>query len=144
MNPGSGETRAPFEMPAEPVEGSEQQHDKQMEKRGASESAAGKHQPPAASAPVMQLPVDIPDAAPVSIPSDDQQDDQHKADSLEAQGAAHDSHKIEKQWVERAKKVITQTKTDPHAQKQHVSVVKAEYIRKRFNKTIPTDGPAAV
>jgi len=125
-----------------PTEGPEQQHDKKMEQTGQSESGAGKHQPQAVTTQVMQLPTDIPAAAPVAIPSDTDQGAQDKADTVRQHEAAHDSHRIEKQWVDRAKRVIAQTRDNPHAQKHEMSQVKAEYIRTRFNKTIPTDGTA--
>ena len=142
MNPSSGESiSAPtpqFEAP-QPAQGPEQQHDKKMEESGQSEAGAGKQQPAALNA-VLQIPVDIPAAAPVAIPADTTQDDQSASGTDLHQT---DSRVMEAQWVERAKKVIAQTKDDPHAQKQKMSQVKAEYIRKRFNKTIPTDDSAA-
>jgi hypothetical protein len=141
MNPSSGETKPSFEMPPTPDnEGLEQQHDKQMEQSGHSESAAGKQQPAALNnAPVLALPSDLPTVAPVSLPTDDAKDD--KTTPTTGQPLVnHDSHRIEKVWVDRAKKVITQTRENPHAQKHEMSLVKADYIRMRYNKTIPTDG----
>jgi hypothetical protein len=140
MNPSSGETKFQFEVPQTPAtEGLEEQHDKKMEETKQSESAAGKHQPAALNSTVLMLPTDIPAAAPVTIPTDVKSDDKADADAP-AQPLDHDSHRIEKVWVDRAKKVISQTRDNPHAQKQEMSKVKAEYIRMRFNKTIPTDG----
>lgn len=57
--------------------------------------------------------------------------------------AASDSNRIEKQWIERAKVVIAQTKENPFAQKNEMSRVKAEYIEKRFNKKLKTDDAVA-
>lgn len=142
MNPSSGETQPQFEVP-QPAEGLEQQHDKQMEKSNPSESAAGKQQPQALNTAVLPLPADIPAAAPVTIPSEPAQDDAKKTADDKTQ-YAHDSNRIEKQWIDRAKKVISQTRDDPHTQKSQMSKVKAEYIQKRFNKTIPTDDLAGV
>ena len=56
---------------------------------------------------------------------------------------AKDSDLIEKEWVERAKSVISKTADDPHDQKTKVSQMKAAYIQKRFNKTVKTDEAAA-
>jgi hypothetical protein len=52
---------------------------------------------------------------------------------------AADSDRIEKQWIDKTKAVVSQTRDDPYEQKQAVSHVKADYIKKRFNKTIRTD-----
>lgn len=138
MNPSSGENlpTPQFEVPP-PSEGSEQQHDQRMEQAGQSESGAGKQQPAALNTAVLQLPTDIPVADPVALPTDDKDDKDPKDPYPEE--TAQDTHRIEVQWVDRAKKVIAQTKDDPRTQKIQMSQVKAEYIRKRFNKTIPTD-----
>lgn len=53
--------------------------------------------------------------------------------------SAADSDRIEKEWIDKAKTVISQTKDDPFEQKNAMSKVKAEYIQKRFNKTVKTD-----
>lgn len=49
---------------------------------------------------------------------------------------AEDADLIEKQWVDKAKKIVDKTRDDPYAQNQEISKVKAEYISKRFNKQI--------
>ena len=55
---------------------------------------------------------------------------------------AADDDLIEKEWVEKAKKVIAETRHDPHLQEQAVSRLQADYLQKRYNKTVkvPTDG----
>jgi hypothetical protein len=50
-----------------------------------------------------------------------------------------DIDKIDKEWVDRAKAIIAQTKGDPFVQKNEVSKVKAAYIEKRFNKKLKVD-----
>lgn len=56
---------------------------------------------------------------------------------------AADADLIEKEWIERAKTIVTKTKDDPHRQKSEMSKVKADYIQKRFNKIIKTDDAVA-
>jgi len=56
--------------------------------------------------------------------------------------SAQDSDLIEKEWVEKAKDIVAQTQDDPYHQKKEISKVKAEYIHKRFNKTVKTDDTA--
>ena len=55
---------------------------------------------------------------------------------------AADDDLIEKEWVEKAKKVIAETRHDPHLQEQAVSKLQADYLQKRYNKIVkvPTDG----
>lgn len=49
---------------------------------------------------------------------------------------AADEDLIEKEWVEKAKKVIAETKHDPFLQEQAVSKLQADYLQKRYNKTV--------
>ena len=56
--------------------------------------------------------------------------------------AAADDELIEKEWVEKAKKVISETKHDPYLQEREVSKLQADYLQKRYGKTVnmPSDG----
>lgn len=49
---------------------------------------------------------------------------------------AADDEVIEKEWVDRAKKIIDQTKTDPYKQEQEVSKLQADYLMKRYGKEV--------
>lgn len=49
---------------------------------------------------------------------------------------ADDIDVIEKAWIERAKHIVDQTSSDPYEQQKMISKMKAEYIKKRFNKDI--------
>jgi hypothetical protein len=55
---------------------------------------------------------------------------------------AADDDLIEKEWVEKARKVIAETKHDPHLQEAEVSKLQADYLQKRYGKTVklPSDG----
>lgn len=55
---------------------------------------------------------------------------------------AEDTDLIEKEWVERAKHIVASTKDDPFKQKNEISKAKADYVKKRFNKTIKVDDSA--
>lgn len=50
--------------------------------------------------------------------------------------AASDDDLIEKEWVDKAKKIITQTKDDPYRREQEVSRLQADYLRKRYGKEL--------
>ena len=52
------------------------------------------------------------------------------------QSTADDADVIEKQWVERAKAIVTKTRNDPREQSHELSRFKAEYVQKRFNKEL--------
>lgn len=47
-----------------------------------------------------------------------------------------DDDLIEKEWVDRAKKIIESTRDDPHQQSEQLTLVKADYMKKRYDKTI--------
>lgn len=49
---------------------------------------------------------------------------------------AEDSDLIEKEWVAIAKQIVGQTRNDPYVQNKEMSKVKADYIKKRYNKDL--------
>lgn len=49
---------------------------------------------------------------------------------------AADEDLIEKEWVEKAKRVISETKHDPYAQEKAISRLQADYLHKRYGKVI--------
>jgi hypothetical protein len=49
---------------------------------------------------------------------------------------AEDIDVIEKEWVEKAKKVLKSSGDDPHQSVKQISLLKAEYMRKRFNREL--------
>ncbi|MBU6389869.1 hypothetical protein KGQ71_05145 [Patescibacteria group bacterium] len=132
MNPNRSETPStPSPERQTPNEGQEQAvHD--GEALVASPENRASTQPPA---PVIQLPSDLPVAAPVSIPGDDEGKDVDKEPQTYSKGA----ERIEKQWLDKAKNLVDRTKDDPFMQKNEMSRLKAEYIKGRFNKTIRVD-----
>lgn len=51
---------------------------------------------------------------------------------------AGDDDLIEKEWVDKAKQIIEQTKDDPYRREQEVSRLQAEYLHKRYGKELNT------
>jgi hypothetical protein len=49
---------------------------------------------------------------------------------------ASDDDLIEKEWVDRAKKIIEQTKDDPYRREEAVSQLQKEYQRKRYGREL--------
>ncbi|MDZ7744337.1 MAG: hypothetical protein U5K77_01070 [Candidatus Saccharibacteria bacterium] len=53
---------------------------------------------------------------------------------------ADDVDLIEKEWVHKAKEIVEHTKDDPYKQNQQMNQVRADYLKKRYNKEIkPVD-----
>ncbi|QQS21639.1 hypothetical protein IPM09_03895 [Candidatus Saccharibacteria bacterium] len=59
-------------------------------------------------------------------------------DSIPA--VAADDDLIEKEWVDKAKKILAETKDDPHRREAEVSKLQIEYIRKRYGRQIGDAG----
>lgn len=51
---------------------------------------------------------------------------------------AGDDDLIEKEWVDKAKQIIEQTKDDPYRREQEVSRLQADYLKKRYGKELHT------
>lgn len=49
---------------------------------------------------------------------------------------AADEDLIEKEWVDKAKKIIAETQDDPYKREQAVSQLQRDYLRKRYGKEI--------
>jgi len=69
----------------------------------------------------------------VGTASTNQNDGQHRTDSPVI---ADDNDLIEQEWVDKARAIIEKTREDPHMQNKEISEVKADYIKKRYNKEI--------
>lgn len=90
------------------------------------ESAAQQNNPGSSTA-AMALPV------PVQAKSDD---DSQSDDTTATPIVAADEDLIEKEWVDKAKQVISSTKNDPYRREQEVKKLQIEYVQKRYNRTI--------
>lgn len=83
------------------------------------------------SMPVLPPIQTIAAPAPVSVTDDS---NAPAADDLPV--VANDDDLIEKEWVDKAKKIIMQTKDDPYRREQEVSRLQADYLRKRYGKEL--------
>jgi hypothetical protein len=68
----------------------------------------------------------VPPASPVPSPSL----------TTPAPQIADDIDLIEKEWVEKAKEIVDKTKENPYLQNKAISEIKADYIKKRYNKEL--------
>lgn len=66
-------------------------------------------------------------ASPVTVQSDDSSGNPQIADDVDL---------IEKEWVDKAKELVNRTKDDPRQQNIELGKIKADYIKKRFNKQL--------
>ena len=49
---------------------------------------------------------------------------------------AADDDLIEKEWVDKAKKIITETRDDPHRREREVGKLQVDYLKKRYGKDL--------
>lgn len=81
-------------------------------------------------------PVESSDAQAIENPNQSAQQGPPPSVQPPQQEEAGDVDIIEKAWIEKAKKIVDQTSSDPFEQQKMLSKVKADYIKKRFNKDI--------
>lgn len=77
------------------------------------------------SAPALPVPV-------IAQPTPAQDDSTDDAAVL----LASDDDLIEKEWVDKAKKIIADTKDDPYKREYEISKLQIEYIRRRYGREI--------
>ena len=49
---------------------------------------------------------------------------------------AADDDLLEKEWVDKVKKIIALTKGNPHEQARSIAALQADYLKKRYNRTV--------
>lgn len=82
------------------------------------------------AAPMLPTPIAIPAPnAPVA-------DDGVRQDDSASPLAASDEDLIEKEWVDKAKKIIAETKDDPHRREQEVGKLQLDYLKKRYGREL--------
>lgn len=82
--------------------------------------------------PAVQMPV-LPMPQPVT--TDDSTASQPAATD-DTPLVAGDDDLIEKEWVDKAKKVIADTRDDPHRRELEVKKLQVDYVRKRYGREI--------
>lgn len=55
---------------------------------------------------------------------------------IDAPAIAKDEDLIEKEWVDKAKQIVNQTKNDPHQREKGVTKLKVDYLKKRFGRDL--------
>ncbi len=83
-----------------------------------------------AAQPAATITVVAPPVVPVQAPVNDQ------PVSSGTPLVAADEDLIEKEWVDKAKEIIEQTKDDPHARTAKVNELQRDYLQKRYGKVV--------
>lgn len=85
----------------------------------------------------------VPQAQPMVVQQDQDNDSsvsqvQDKQDSTvnTIPETATDGDRIDQEWVNKVKEVISQTSEDPNAQQREISRLMAEYVLKRFGRQV--------
>lgn len=89
-----------------------------------------------APAPAAPPPAQMTPQRPLGQPTAHPQQLQPSAVMRGNPQVADDADLIEKEWVIRAKQIVEHTRTDPHRQSEAMNLVKADYLRKRYNRII--------
>ncbi len=107
---------------AENLAGSPEQSD------SAAETSLAPAAPPLAAMPAPSLPLPVPTTT-TPTPA---------ASTTPATTLTADDNKdlIEKEWVDKAKQIVEQTRNDPYKQSEELTLFKADYMKKRYGKTI--------
>jgi hypothetical protein len=56
--------------------------------------------------------------------------------AVQSPAVADDGDKIEAAWVAKVKAILRQTKSNPYQQNQQMALLRADYLQKRYHKTI--------
>jgi len=94
------------------------------------EQTERRRESPAQDMPAVQIVLPVPqpvvtdDSSVTPLPVDDNPT------------VANDDDLIEKEWVDRAKKIIVETKDDPYKREQEVGKLQADYLKKRYGKEL--------
>lgn len=129
-----------FELPPDQAERQPETGEQRQERSVERAPARPEKSPQQAKQPALPaVPDDIPaaDAPVIAAPADD------TGAPADSHPTIKDSDHIEPEWVNKAKAVVNETRSDPYMQKHEMSKVKADYIKKRFGKNVKTDEAAA-
>lgn len=121
--PSGGEYQPAMPIPEQPFPGRNERAGEQP--RTERQPSAPQHVP-VPMQPSVQLPTPV-------ITDDQTQSAQPVSDDI---ASAADEDLIEKEWVDKAKRVIAETKDDPYRQEREVSKLQADYLMKRYGKAL--------
>lgn len=83
-----------------------------------------------------ELPIPVVPMTSAAVQVSTVQDDSASSPSSSNPLSASDDDVIEKEWVDKAKKIISDTKGDPYRREYEVGKLQADYIEKRYGKKL--------
>ena len=99
-------------------------------------TSSAENAPKVSQVPAMTLPpIQMPGMAITPTTTQSQTDVSTTTPSITA-GIIEDSDLIEKEWVHKAKSIVEANREDPYKQSEELTGVKADYMKKRYNKNI--------
>lgn len=135
MNPHSSEAPASPEL-AQPPAAAEQiagaENSPEAPPISSEKSAAERQTSASAAAP----PPIIPLPEPPSVAQNTQQNDVSATTYTAGPTIVDDNDLIEKEWVNKAKQIVERNRDDPYKQSEELTVFKADYMKKHYDKTI--------
>lgn len=131
MNPGMNENTGINLPPPVGEQGASVPGLAPAEQAPASPEMAPTQAAPAQPAPVPQMPAlpTMPAQTAVPIATDN-------ASQSVVPVAIDDTDLIEKEWVTKAKQIVDSNREDPYKQSEEMNLFRADYMQKRYNKTI--------
>ncbi|MEI6755957.1 MAG: hypothetical protein WCK80_03035 [bacterium] len=103
----------------------------------APEKAGNKTTPVVISTDQQQAASDV--AAAEAVSKNDSATDASATTTNVVQNVKDDGDLIEKEWVDKAKQIVEKTRSDPYKQSEELTVMKADYMKKRYGKDIKVD-----
>lgn len=129
-------TGAPEQLPVQPPNNNERIPVLPTPETGVQQGAERREQAGEARAAV----ADAAGAAQPAVPAIDDTSTSASDPATSSQSAspivAADQDVIEKEWVDKAKKIVMETQDDPHKRQVEVSELQKDYLQKRYGKQL--------
>jgi hypothetical protein len=94
--------------------------------------------PQTAAPPPLPVPAN-PQSMATAAAGNDNQTDVSTTTQVKTSKIIEDTDLIEKEWVDKAKRIVERNRDDPYKQSEEITGVRAEYMKKQYNKTIKLD-----
>jgi len=119
-----------------PIKSGEQVAKSAPEKEPAKGESREHLPPPSGGDPAAPMAPPLPPITPTATDDDQVSSVATAGDDDDNPLVASDEDLIEKEWVDKAKKIVSETKTDPYMQEKEVSKLQADYLKKRYGKEV--------
>lgn len=118
--PRNLERQVPTFTPERALEQRSEQHEREMSTTAEEAQRVQSVLPPPVALPQPPTPVD----------------DSNQPGVADVPLVASDDDLIEKEWVDKAKRIVSETKDDPYRREAEVGKLQVEYLRKRYGKEL--------